>query len=155
MNLKNINDTIHILRKYESEFDWSTLSKWFAASPHLVPIIAALMHYLEQANLVIASPQLHDALARADRKLGSKTLKMLAWLLHTYPFNARDKNNQNYERWFAHALWMYLTRPNNRNLGINHEIIQQFYTNAVYGKYNPIRRVRSGLKALVYRIRKK
>ena len=51
MNLKNINDTIHILRKYESEFDWSTLSKWFAARPRLIPIIAALAHYLEQANM--------------------------------------------------------------------------------------------------------
>ena len=154
VNLKNINDTIHILRKYDSEFDWSTVSKWFAASPHLVPITTALMHYLVQANLVSASPQLHAALAGTDSRPGSKTLRMLAWLLHAYPFNARDKNNENYERWFAHALWMYLTKPKNRNLGINQEIMRQFYTNAFYGKYNPVRRVLSGLKALVYRIRK-
>lgn len=153
VNLKNINDMIHILRKYDSKFDWSRLSEWFAASPHLVPITAALMHYLEQANLVTASHQLHDALARTDHKLGPKKLKMLAWLLHTYPFNARDKNNHNYQRWFAHAFWMYLTKPHHRNLGISREIMRQFYTNLVHGKYNPIRRLLSGLKALAYRIR--
>ena len=91
VNLKNINDTIHILRKYQSEFDWPTLSRWFAASPHLFPITTALLHYLEQADIVTVSPQLREALAGADRRLGSKTLRLLAWLLHTYPFNARDK----------------------------------------------------------------
>ena len=152
INLKNINDTIHILRKYESAFDWPTLSKWLAASPHLYPIIAALLHYLEQANLVTVSPQLREALACADSSLGPRTLKMLAWVLHTYPFNARAKNNPNYGRWFAHALWMYLTKPNRRNVGISREIMRQFYTNALYGKYNPIRKMRSGIKALIYRI---
>ena len=154
INLKNINDTIHILRKYESAFDWPTLSKWFAASPHLYPIIDALLHYLEQANLVTVSPQLREALTCADSSLGPRTLKLLAWVLHTYPFNARDKNIPNYRRWFAHASWMYLTKPKNRNLGIGREIIRQFYTNALYGKYNPIRRMRSVIEPIIDRIRK-
>ena len=155
VNMKNINDTIHILRKYESTFDWPTLSKWFAASPHLYPITAALLHYLEQADLVTVSPQLREALAGADRKLGPRRLKFLAWLLNTYPFNARDKNDDSYEAWFAHALWLYLTKPNSRDLGIPREIMRQFCTNALYGKYNPFRRVQSGLKALVHRTKKK
>ena len=153
VNLTNINDTIYILKKYESEFDWSTLSRWFAASPHLIPITTALLHYLEQADLVTVSPQLREALSCADSSLGPRTLKLLVWVLHTYPFNARAKNNPNYERWFAHSLWMYLTKPKRRNVGIRRELMRQFYTNALYGKYNPIRRMRSGIKALIYRIR--
>jgi len=154
VNLKNINDTIHILRKYQPEFDWPTLSRWFAASPHLFPITAALLHYLEQADIVTVSPQLREVLAGADRKLGSKTLKLLAWLLHTFPFNARDKVDDGYARWFAHVLWLYLTKPNSRNLGIPKAILHQFYMSALYGKYTPITKARAGLKALVYRIRK-
>ena len=155
LNLKNINDTIHSLRKYESEFDWPILSKWFAASPHLYPIIAALLHYLEQADILKVSPQMHDALASGDHKLGPKSLKVLLWLLNTYPFNARYNNDDSYQRWFAHALWLYLTKPNSRDLGIPRQIMREFRTNAFYGKYNPLRRVLSGLKELVYRIRKK
>ena len=152
VNLKNINDTIHILRKYESEFDWSTLSRWFAASPHLFPINTALLHYLEQADIVTVPPQLREVLAGADRKLGAKTLRLLAWLLHTFPFNARNKAYEGYTRWFAHALWLYLTKPNDRDLGIQSEILHQFYMSALYGKYSPTRRVLSGLKMLVYQI---
>jgi len=152
VNLRNINDTIHILRKYESEFDWSTLSRWFAASPHLFPISTALLHYLEQVDIVTVSPQLREVLADADRKLGSKTLRLLAWLLHTFPFNARNKVYKYETQWFAHALWLYLTKPNSRDLGIPRAILHKIYMSALYGKYNPIRRVRSGLKTLVYQI---
>ena len=153
-NLKNINDTIHILTKYESAFDWVTLSMWFADNPHLAPIIAALLNYLQQVGLIVVSPQMRDALACADHSLGPRTLKLLAWVLHKYPFNARAENKPSYGGWFAHALWMYLTKPKSRNLGIGREIMRQFYTNALYGKYNPIRRVRSQIEAIIYRIRK-
>ena len=155
VNLASINDTIHILRKYESEFDWSTLSKWFADSPHLFPITAPLLHYLEQAELITVSPQLREALVRADRKLGLRKLKLLAWLLRTYPFNARDKFYAAYKRRCAHALWLYLSKPNNRDLGIPRELLRQLHLSALYGKYNPVRRVLSGLRTLIHRIRKK
>jgi hypothetical protein len=150
-NLKNINDIIHILGKYESGFDWPKLSKWFAASPHLCPITYALLHYLEQADIVTVSPQLREALACADRKLGSRTLMMLAWLLHTYPFNARNKVYNAYTRWCAHALWLYLTKPIGRDLGIPGAIWYEFWQSALYGKYSPFHKLMSGLKRLGYR----
>ena len=153
VNLKNINDIIHILKKYESEFDWPTLSKWFAASPHLFPITAALLDYLEQADIVTVSPQLREALADADRKLGARTLKLLTWLLHTYPFNARGKVYGRYARWRAHALWLYLSKPNCRDFKIPIAILRALLRSANYGRYNPIVFVPFRLKALVYRIR--
>ena len=153
-NLKNINDTIHILRKYDSAFDWATLSMWFAANPHLAPLVAPLLNYLQRVELVIVSPQLRQVLTRADHNLGPKKLRMLEWLLHTYPFNAQNKNVPNYRRWFAHAFWMYLTKPKSRNLGIGREITRQFYTNALYGQYNPIRRLRSLIEEVTNRLRR-
>jgi hypothetical protein len=153
VNLTNINDTICILKKYESDFDWSTLSKWFAASPHLFPITAALLHYLEQADIVTVSPQLRKALAAADCKLGPRTLKLLTWLLHTYPFNARDKFYGSYAMWRAHALWLYLTKPNSRDSKIPIAVFRALLRSANYGRYNPIVFVPFRLKALVYRIR--
>lgn len=155
VNLKNINDTIHILRKYESELNWSTLSTWFAANPHLLPIIFALLHYLEQVDLVTVTPQMREALASDDRRTGPRTLKLLAWLLHTYPFNARSKTHKAYARWCAHALWLYLTKPNNRDLGIPGTLWHQFYLSALYGKYSPISRALSGIKSLICRTRKR
>jgi len=154
IKLTSINDTIHILKKYESEFDWPTLSRWFSSSPHLLPIAAALLHYLEQADIVTVSPQLREALAGTDRRLGSRKFKLLTWLLHTYPFNARDKVYGGFARWCAHSLWLYLTNPNYRDLGIPSARLQRFYMSALYGKSNPLRRVSHGLKSLVYRIRK-
>jgi hypothetical protein len=153
LNLKNINDIIYILRKYEPVFDWPKLSKWFAASPHLFPITYALLHYLEQADIVTISPQLRKALACADHKLGSRTMKMLAWLLHTYPFNARNKVYNDYTRWCAHALWLYLSKPIGRDLGIPGAIWYEFCQSALYGKYSPWRKLMSGLKRLGYRVK--
>ena len=155
VKLTSINDTIHILKQYELEFDWATLSNWFAASPHLFPTAAALLHYLEQANIVTIPSQLHEALAGADRKLGSRKSKLLTWLLHTYPFNARDKYYSGFERWCAHSLWLYLTNPNSRDLGIPGARLRRFYLSALNGKSNPFRRVVPRLNALVYRIRNK
>ncbi len=154
VKLTSINDIIHILKKYESEFDWPTLSRWFAASPHLFPITAALLHYLEQADIVTVSPKLREVLAGADRRLGPRKLKLLAWLLRTYPFNARDKAYGGFARWCAHSLWLYLTNPNSRDLGIPRARLRRFYMSALYGKSNPFRRVLPGLKSLVYRIRR-
>lgn len=153
VNLKNINDIIHILRRYESEFDWPTLSNWFAASPHLFPIITALLHYLEHTDIIIVSPQLRSTLVSADRKLGPRTLKLLVWLLHTYPFNARGKIYNSYARWYAHSLWLYLSKPSSRDLGIPKAIVHQFYLSAIYGEYSPIRKIQSGLTALAHRIK--
>ena len=154
-NLASINDVIHILRKYESEFDWSILSKWFAANPHLYPIIVALLHYLEQADIVRISPQLREALAGAGRKLGPITLKLLLWLLHTYPFNARDTVYGRYAQWRAHALWLNLSKPNSSDIKIPIAILRALLRSANYGRYNPIVIVLFRLKVLVYRIREK
>ena len=153
-NLKNINDTIHILTKYESAFDWATLSNWFANNPHLPPIIAPLLNYLQQVGLTVDSPKMRDALACGDHNLGPRTLRLLAWVLHKYPLNSRARTSPNYGGWFAHALWMYLTKPKNRKLGVGREIMRQFFTNALYGKYNPIRRMWSPIEAVIDRMRK-
>ena len=155
VNLTNINDTIHILRKYNSEFDWPTLSKWFAASPHLYPITAALLDYLEQADIVAVAPQLREVLAGTDRELGSRTLKLLAWLLHTYPFNARNKDYGRYARWRAHSLWLYLSKPNSHYFKMPIAILHAMLRSASYGRYNPIVFVPFRWKALVYRIKEK
>ena len=154
VKLTSINDTIHILKKYEPELDWPTLLRWFAASPHLLPITVALLHYLEQADIVAVPPLLRESLADADRKHGPRKLKLLTWLLHTYPFNARDKFHGGFSRWCAHSLWLHLTNPNSRDLGITSARLHRFYMSALYGKSNPFRSVKSGLNALVYRIRK-
>jgi hypothetical protein len=155
VNLKNINDVIHILRKYESDFDWPTLTNWFAASPSLIPITVALLHYLEQADIVRISPQLHEALASADRKPGPMTLNLLAWLLHTYPFNARVKFYGRYTRWRAHALWLNLSRPSGRDFKIPIAIFRALLKSANYGRYNPIVVVPFRLKILVHRVSEK
>ena len=34
INLTSVNDIIHILKKYESTFNWQTLSKWIAIAAH-------------------------------------------------------------------------------------------------------------------------
>lgn len=151
VNLTNINDTIHILKKYESVLDWTTLSTWFAASPHLFPTTAALLHYLEQADIVSVSPKLREAIAGADRKLAPRTMKLLLWLLHTYPFNARNAIHAGFSRWCSHSLWLLLTNPNRRALGIPGAILYQFCISAIYGENYSLRRLLSAAKALIHR----
>ena len=146
INIKNINDLIHILRKHETSFDWPVLTHWFEKNPHLVPITSALIQYLEQADLVTVSPQMHAALDHPARKLASRSAKTIAWLLHTFPFNARDKRYSGYARWSAHALWLYLTKPDNRDLGIPGALWQQFYLSLLYGKYSPFGKLLAGIR---------
>lgn len=153
-NLKNINDAIHILKTHEAEFDWPVLNNWFAASPHLFPITAPLLHYLQATDILTIPAQLPEALACANRTLGPTKMRLLVWLLHTYPFNAVVKPPKAYRSWFAHALWLYLTRPIGRELGITRQLWYEFRQSALYGKYSPVGRTMSTFKALVYRDKK-
>jgi hypothetical protein len=155
INLTGINDVIHILRKYEYDFDWLTISTWIAANPHLGPIITALLYYLEQAAIVTISPGLRRVLSGVDQTPGKQTLRLLAWLLHTYPFNARNKVYGGYARWRAHALWLHLSKPDGRDIKIPIAICRAMLRSADYGRYNPIVVVPFRLKALVYRLRRK
>jgi hypothetical protein len=153
VNLTNINDTIHILKKYESVLHWPRLSDWFAVSPHLFPTTVALLTYLEQADIVSVSPNLREALAGADRELAPRTLKLLTWLLHTYTFNARNSVHSGFSRWCTHSLWLLLTNPNRRALGIPGAILYQFCMSALYGDNYSIRRLLFEIKALFLRLR--
>lgn len=147
VNLKNINDIIHILNLYQARFDWAIISAWYKANPHLFSITTALLHYLEQANILKISPQMREILACADHPLSATTLKLLAWLLRTYPFNSRNKLYDGHVRWYAHAAWLYLTKPASRDLGIAKAILHQFYLSALYGRYSPISKILSALKS--------
>lgn len=146
VNMMNINDMVHILRKYQATFDWTVLSRWFADSPHLVLIIAPLLRYLERADIVTLLPQMNELLVRGDRQLGPRKLKMLAWLLRTFPFGARNRIHGAYARWCAHAIWLYSTRPHGRSLGIRKTLLRQLSLSALYGKYNPVARMISALR---------
>jgi hypothetical protein len=156
INLTGINDAIHILRNCESKFDWQTMSRWIAANPHLVPIITALTHYLEQAGIVTMSSELRQALASADETLGKRTLQLQAWLLHTYPFNSGTKAHGGYARWSAHALWLNLSKPDSRDFKIPVAILRAMLRSASYGRYNPVVLVPFRfLMVLVYRMTRK
>ena len=138
INLTGINDVIHIVRKYESEFDWRTMSRWIVANPHLVPIITALIHYLEQADIITMSPEMREALASADQKLGKRTLQLQVWLLHTYPFNSGTQVHGGYARWRAHALWLSLTKPDSRDSKIPMAVLGAMLRSASYGRHHPL-----------------
>lgn len=153
INLTSVNDIIHILKKYESTFNWQTLSKWIAISPHLLPIIVALMLYLEQAGVVTMPRQLRELLSASEIKLGGRTLKCLTSLLHTYPFNARNKIYAGYARRRAHALWLSLSQPNSRDIRIPTALLGAYVRSLNYGRYNPIVVLPFRLKILINRIR--
>lgn len=153
INLTSINDAIHILRRHQSQFDWLTMSRWIAANPHLVPIITALMLYLEQADIVTMSPELRRVLANADDPPERKTLQWMIKLLHVYPFNAGTKVHGSYARWRAHSLWLYLSKPGTRNFKIPIAILRALLRSASYGRYNPVLVVPFRIKALLYRVR--
>ncbi len=138
MNLSSINDAIHILRRYEAELNCSTLSGWLRANQRLYANFAAFMYYLERTDIVAVSPQLREVLASTERKLQPRTLKILMWLLHNYPFNAREKTRDGYARWRAHAIWQELTGPNSCDSKIPFSIFRTWLRYIHHGKYNPL-----------------
>lgn len=154
INLKNINDTIHILAEHQSTFDWLLLKKWLTISPRLTPVISSLLQYLEAAQLVTISHRLRAVLSDAAPPSGRHTMKLLARLLHNYPFNAQCKFYSRYAQWRAHSQWLYLSRPNGRDLKIPVSIFQSLLRSANYGRYNPIYIVLFRLQGLAYRIRR-
>jgi len=155
INLTGINDAIHILQESESQFDWPTISGWTEANPHLVPIISALMHYLEQVGIVTMSPELQKALAGAAQEPRKRTMELLARLLHAYPFNADTMAHGGYARWRAHALWLHLSKPGGSDFKIPMAILRAMLRSARYGRYNPIVVVPFRMKTLLYRVKRK
>ena len=82
-------------------------------------------------------------------------MKLLVWLLHTYPFNAGTKAHGSYARWRAHALWLYLSKPGGCDSKIPLAILCAMLRSASYGRYNPVVVVPFRLKAFLYRVRQR
>lgn len=138
VNLTSINDTIHILRRYESELNWSMLAGWIAANPWIYANIASLLNYLDQADIVAKSPKMREALANSKFELQPRTLKTLMWLLHNYPFNAREKTRDAYALWRAQAIWQDLTKPDSRDIKLPFFFLRTAVRSVHHGKYNPL-----------------
>ena len=138
VNLTSINDTIHILRRHQSDMNWSTLEGWIAGSPRIYPNIAALVNYLEQMDILTTSPGMHESLKNTKNELQPGTMKILLWLLHNYPFNAREKTRDGYARWRARAMWQELTRPNSRDIRIPFSFLRTAIRSIHHGRYNPL-----------------
>jgi hypothetical protein len=147
-NLTSINDAIHILRKYESELDWSTLSGWFASKPWLYANFAVLMNYLEQADVVTVSPQMRNALELPAGAIEPMKLKLMMWLLHDYPFNARGKTRDGDARRHGHAIWLELNKKDSSNFKILKAMLRAMIGSVHHGKYNPLGRVVSACKVM-------
>ena len=137
VNLTSINDTIHILRRHQSDMNWSTLEGWIAGSPRIYPNIAALTSYLDQADIVAMSPRMREVLAHSKLELGRRTTKILIWLLHNYPFNAGEKTRDSYAMWRARAIWQELARPSGRDIKIPYSFARTVFRSFHHGKYNP------------------
>ena len=149
VNLKNINDVVHILTSHEKDFDEQLLAGWFAESPHLYPITLALLNYLQQSNVVAEMPRLQNVLTMSGHSFGSTRLKIMAWLLHTFPFNVGERQYASYSRWCAFALWSFVSQPAGRSFGIPGTLTRQLYLSAVYGEFSPVRKARASIRKLI------
>ena len=154
VNLSGINDVIHMLRRDDPELDWSILSAWLKANPWLYASTATLVSYLQQADVVAVSPQMDEALARSGQALEPGVLKLLTWLLHNYPCNAREKTHDEYARWRACQLWRELIKPNSRDIRIPYAVTRTALRSVHHGKYNPLQWLLSFYRYLIFRPQK-
>lgn len=138
VNLTSINDTIHIIRRYENELNWSVLAGWLATNPNLYPSVAALTTYLEQSDIFAIPSQLRQMLDNSNVKLQPRTMKTLLSYLHEYPFNAHERSFGDYEIARARLVWRHLTRPNTHDLMIPVAILRARFRYIHAGKYNPL-----------------
>ena len=152
VNIKNINDLIHILKKYESDFDWPVLKQWFRNSPHLMPIWMALSKYLDATGIFRASPGFEALFADTAQVVGPRTLRLQLWLLERYPFSAHSRHQGRFERWCAHSLWLNLSKPGSHDLKLPIALLLTLLRCSNYGRYNPIQIVSFRIRPLLQRL---
>jgi hypothetical protein len=138
VNVTSINDVIHILRGHQTELKWSTIGQWISRNPWLYPNIAALMTYLDRVDIVAMTLRMREALANTEIEMQRQTMRTLLWMLHNYPFNARDKFRDGYAIWRAGAMWQELTQPNSRDIRIPYYLLRTALRSIHHGKYNPL-----------------
>lgn len=138
VNLTSINDAIHVLRRYESRINWSMLFDWLDSSPCLYTNVAALMNYLVETDIVAIPPQFRDVLKSSNGQIQPRTAKTLCWLLHNYPFNAREIRHDRYAIARARIVWRDLTRPGHRDVLIPVSFLRALLRYIHVGKYNPL-----------------
>ena len=139
LHLTSVNDVVHIIRRYEKDFDWTLLERWLSENPWLFPTMLALTTYISRSEIINIPPPLLHSLSNCGHKVEPTTMKVLNWLLHNYPFNAPLKRRSDNAIAGTRVVWQDLTKPYNRDFMIPLSFLRGAIRYAYVGKFNPLR----------------
>lgn len=116
INVISINDFVHLTNATDPTLDWRRLAGWMRESPSFADVYAVLAIYLEAAGLIRLPAELAGEVEVARRRLGAVNLRVLHWLLHTFPLSGRRKVGWVLTPLNVRVLWLTLLEPRHKSL---------------------------------------
>jgi hypothetical protein len=116
VNVISINDLLHLLNHPNGSPDWGTVAAWMEGSAFFAEILAVIVLYLADCDLAAVPVELEAPIAAARRRLGQVNLRILHWLLGTFPLSGRRKVGWVLTRLNARIIWLTLLEPRSRYL---------------------------------------
>jgi hypothetical protein len=116
VNVISINDFIHLMNRAEPAPEWRRLAGWMAQSPRFADAFTVLALYLEECGLLHTPGALAAPVLASRRRLGAFNLRILHWLLRTFPLSGRRKVGWVLTPTNTRIVWLTLLEPRHKIL---------------------------------------
>ena len=116
VNLISINDVVLMLRREERPMNWMLIDSWLSESPLLADYFSVLLLFLNNAGIAPVPTGIKERIEASARRIGTINVKILHWLLYTFPVSGRTKVAWAITSQNARLLWQTLLEPRHKSL---------------------------------------
>lgn len=113
-NVISINDIIHLVNRKDVTPDWDRIAAWMNDYSIFGDTLTVLFLYLQDCGLIDLPPALQSEIGVAKKRLGRTNLRILHWLLTTFPMTGRRKVGWVMTRQNARVIWLTLLEPRHK-----------------------------------------
>lgn len=116
INLISISDVILMLRREDPPVNWALIQSWLTENQSLADIFAVLLLYLDSAGVLPIPAAIKEQIRTSSRRIGTINMKVLHWLLFTFPLSGRKKVAWALTVENTRLLWGTLLEPRHKSL---------------------------------------
>jgi hypothetical protein len=116
VNLISINDVVLMLRRQDRPMNWTLIDSWLSDNPLLADYFSVLLLFLNNAGIAPLPTGITKRIEASARRIGTINVKILHWLLYTFPVSGRTKVAWAITSQNAGVLWQTLLEPRHQSL---------------------------------------
>ena len=116
VNLISINDVVLLLRREDRPMNWTLIDSWLSDNPLLADYFSVLLLFLNNAGITTVPTVMKERIEASARRIGTINVKVLHWLLSTFPVSGRTKVGWALTSQNARLLWQTLFESRHRSL---------------------------------------